>query len=461
MSMDFKKIAEGNVDGARPGGDQAIRRILQLTARAAGQSFFETMGLALAEAIDADLLLIGCLLRETQEVRTLSLILDGAVQGSVTYHLADMPCSVAMGEEVCVYPDRVADLFPKGVMLRDFGMAGYIGNALYDAQGSPTGILCSLYRTPISEPEWARTILSLFAPRVGAEIERDEAERELRRMNEGLEQRVEERTHTLQQTLDDLKSTQETLIQSEKLASLGALVAGIAHELNTPIGNALASVTTLQQQTNGLKREIAEKGGLSRRHFEDYLSSVGEGTDIAQRNLGRAAGLIRSFKEVAVDQSSARRRRFDLAQTVEAVLLTLTPTFKTLQHQVTVDLPPARELDSVPGALEQVLTNLIDNALKHAFSDGRIGRIHISLANETDKALTLAVADNGVGISPELLPRVFDPFVSSRFGQGGSGLGLHLVYSLVTGALGGHIELESSHETGTRFLLTLPRVAPG
>jgi signal transduction histidine kinase len=440
--------------------DLALRRVIQLTARTGGQAFFEAISLALGQAIAADLFLVGRLLRETHEVRTLSMIIDGKLQENVTYHLADTPCAVVMGQEVCVYADRVADLFPKDVMLRDLGMAGYIGQALYDAQGNPTGILVALYRQPITEPEWAKTMLGLFAPRVGAEIERDETERELRRVNESLEERVEERTHALKQTLDDLKATQENLIQSEKLASLGALVAGIAHELNTPIGNALASVTTLQQQTHGLKREIAEKGGLSRRHFEDYLSSVGEGTDIAQRNLGRAAGLIRSFKEVAVDQSSARRRRFDLAHTVEAVLLTLTPTFKTLQHQVTVDLPPGREMDSVPGALEQVLTNLIDNALKHAFGDGRIGRIHISLASETDKTLTLAVADNGVGISQELLPRVFDPFVSSRFGQGGSGLGLHLVYTLVTGALGGHIELESSQETGTRFLLTLPRVAP-
>lgn len=437
----------------------AMRRILQLVSRTTGQAFFNTLTQALGEAVGADLLLIGRLLPATHEVQTLAMTLDGQLQESVTYHLADTPCDVVMGQEVCIYPQGVADLFPKDLMLKDLGMDGYIGHALYDGKGNPTGILVALYRQPIGEPEWARTLLGLFAPRVGAEIERSEAEREMRALNESLEQNVTDRTCTMQQALDNLNATQQSLIQAEKLASLGALVAGIAHELNTPIGNALASVTALQQQTRDLQKEIKARGALTRQHFETFMASVDEGGNISHRNLERAANLIRSFKEVAVDQSSARRRRFDLAQTVDIVLLTLSPMLKSMPHQVLAEIPAGVELDSVPGALEQVITNLIDNALKHGFADGRHGHIQIALDSENESSVTLSVSDNGVGIPEELLPRIFDPFVSTRFGQGGSGLGLHVAYNLVTATLGGQLQVKSS-SNGTCFVLSFPRVAP-
>lgn len=438
----------------------AMRRMVQLVSRTTGQAFFEAISLALGEAVGADLFLLGRLLPATQEVRSLAMTVDGVLQDSVTYHLADTPCAEVMGQEVCIYADCVAELFPKDSMLRDLGMAGYIGNALYDGNGRPSGILVSLYRQPIAEPEWAKTLLGLFAPRIGAEIERHETEQELRALNEQLEARVAERTQAVQQTLDSLRATQRSLIQAEKLASLGALVAGIAHELNTPIGNALTSVSTLQRHTQTVHGEIAERGALSRQHFDSFMASTLDGCEIAERNLERAATLIRSFKEVAVDLSSARRRRFDLAQTVEAVLLTLSPMLKPLKLQVGVDIPSGIELDSVPGALEQILTNLIDNALKHAFPEGRVGQIRIGLLTQSEQSLELTVEDDGVGISPALLPHVFDPFVSGHFGQGGSGLGLHIAYNLASGVLGGQLQVQSQPGAGARFLLSLARVAP-
>jgi len=438
----------------------AMRRIVQLVSRTSGQAFFNAICLGLNEAVGADLFLIGRLNPATHEVHSLAMTVDGVLQDNVTYHLADTPCAEVMGQEVCVYTDCVADLFPKDLMLRDLGMAGYIGNALYDGNGQPSGILVCLYRQPIAEPEWAKTLLGLFAPRVGAEIERHETEQALRALNEQLEQRVDERTQTLQQTLDSLRATQNSLIQSEKLASLGALVAGIAHELNTPIGNALTSVSALQRHTREMHEQMAERGALSRHSFETYMDSTLDGCDIAQRNLDRAAWLIRNFKEVAVDLSSARRRRFDLAQTVDAVLLTLSPTLKPLPHRVSVTIPSDIELDSVPGALDQILTNLIDNALKHAFLDGQAGHIDIRLQAEDDDSLTLEVSDDGVGIPSALLPQVFDPFVSGHFGQGSSGLGLHIAYNLATGVLGGQLQVNSTPGAGAQFLLTLARVAP-
>ena len=288
---------------------------------------------------------------------------------------------------------------------------------------------------------------------------------ELRNMNEELEARVQQRTAALSAANEELstaiarlKETQGQLVQSEKLAALGRLVAGVAHELNTPIGNGLMAVTTLSSHHDEFRRDCAE--GLRRSTLDRFVGNVGAAADIATRNLERAAELIASFKQIAVDQTSSQRRSFDLGQTVEEIRTALGPSLSRSGHRVIQDIAPGLRLDSYPGPLGQVLTNLIDNAVKHAFGERRDGTLRIDAEALDGQRVRIVVSDDGCGIPAEHIGRIFDPFFTTRLGQGGSGLGLHIVHNIVGGMLGGSIQVASTPGSGTRFTLELPLTAP-
>ncbi|WKE65599.1 ATP-binding protein [Gallaecimonas kandeliae] len=283
-----------------------------------------------------------------------------------------------------------------------------------------------------------------------------QAEEVLAQSNARLEEEVAKRTQDLSQANLELQLAMEQLVQSRKLASLGALVAGIAHELNTPMGNALTVATSLEGSGRELQAAL-DSNALTRSGLAGYVDRVNEGCRLISRSLTRSAELVSSFKQVAVDQSSTMRRGFDLALVLEETLATLKPGIRKLPIDLALDCP-ALEMESYPGPLEQVVTNLVLNAVTYAFKPGQPGQIRLSVEDK-GKQVTLQVADDGKGIDPEILDNVFDPFVSSQLGQGGSGLGLYIVYTLVTGVLGGQIQLTSSSQ-GTRFTLTLPKVAP-
>ena len=290
-------------------------------------------------------------------------------------------------------------------------------------------------------------------------------EDEIRHLNADLERRVQERTQELVQTndrlsttLESLQRTQDELVRAEKLASLGALVAGIAHELNTPLGNGVMAVSTMRAALSSFQVESAQ--GLKRSSLDRLVAAMEMGSDIAQRNLQRAAELVTSFKQVAADQTSAQRRRFDLREVCDEIVLTLRPVLKQCDAQVVMSVPEGLVLDSYPGALWQVLTNLVTNAITHAFEGHTSPRIAITAAALGPDRVAMSVADNGQGIAPELLPRIFDPFVTTRMGRGGTGLGLHIVHNLVFNTLGGSVSVKSQVGEGTEFQLELPLIAP-
>lgn len=287
--------------------------------------------------------------------------------------------------------------------------------------------------------------------------EQRQAQQALEALNAKLEQRVGERTRELESAIDDLHRTQGELVRSEKLAGLGSLVAGVAHELNTPIGNAVIVASTLADQQRRFADEMA--AGLRRSALTRFVGEVQEGVDLMERNLRRAAELIIGFKQVAVDQSSHQRRRFDLREIVHELTLTLSPTLKRSGVTLTHDLPAGVTLESYPGPLSQVIMNVINNAVVHAFAQQPEPRIETH-GQVVHGQLTLTLSDNGCGIPPENLPRVFDPFFTTRLGQGGSGLGMHIVYSLVTDLLGGSVHIDSTVGRGTTVTLRIPLHAP-
>ena len=279
------------------------------------------------------------------------------------------------------------------------------------------------------------------------------AELAQRELNVSLEHQVRE----TRQALEQLRDAQKQLVQSEKLASLGALVAGISHEINTPLGTSVSAASTLQEHSARISAEH-EAGKLTRSSLKHFVGLAQESSAIVLRNLQRAAELIRSFKAVAVDQSSDERRRFGLKAYIDEVLLSLRPHLRRVRSAVEVDCPEDLELDSYPGAIAQILTNFVTNSLLHAFEDAAQGHIRIA-ARAEQGAVTLQYSDDGKGIAPEYLTRVFDPFFTTKRGAGGSGLGLHIVFNLVTQRLGGTIEADSTVGQGARFTLRFPAVA--
>ncbi|MCU6435150.1 PAS domain S-box protein [Undibacterium sp. Jales W-56] len=273
----------------------------------------------------------------------------------------------------------------------------------------------------------------------------------LENLNQVLEHRVLERTQELHQAM-------EHLVQSEKLAALGNLVAGIAHELNTPIGNIVTVASTLKDESSAFLCQL-NSGQLRRSEAIRSAELMQQAGIMIEHNAIRSAKLISDFKQVAVDQSSARRRLFDLEATINEVMTTLMPMLKRTDHRVDIKVLEKIHLDSYPGPIEQIITNLISNSLLHGFEEVAQGRITIS-AHTFDNEIILDYRDNGLGMGAETLAHLFDPFFTTKLGQGGSGLGLYIVYNLVTGVLGGRINVNSSPGAGAHFVITLPQSAP-
>lgn len=251
-----------------------------------------------------------------------------------------------------------------------------------------------------------------------------------------------------------LEAARSELIENEKMASLGRMVAGFAHEVNTPVGVAIGAVSQTQDVSSELGRLLAEEE-VSEGELRTQLAMLDEAAGLALRNLNRAAGLVRSFKRTAVDQSAGGARDYDLAEVIEDVVRTLHGEFKTTPIRIEVDCPSVK-LQGDAGALEQILSNLMLNSRIHAFVDGTLsGVISIRAAAHAGRVI-LDYRDNGAGLSAEAQAHVFEPFFTTRRGSGGSGLGLYIVYNLVTQRLSGHIHCESTPGRGIRFIIDFP-----
>ncbi|MCG2584466.1 two-component regulator propeller domain-containing protein [Massilia sp. TS11] len=256
-----------------------------------------------------------------------------------------------------------------------------------------------------------------------------------------------------------LKDTQQQLVAQEKMAALGSLVAGVAHELNTPIGNSLLMASTLQERTTSVGR-LMEAGTIKRSDLSGFIAAAQEATTLIMRSLRSAADLVNSFKQVAVDQASAQRRKFNLAQTCGEIAATMANAVRKAGHSLTLDIPERIEMESYPGPLGQVIINLINNALLHAFDERKGGHIQLSASQPSPERVLIVFSDDGCGIPRQHLARIFDPFFTTKMGQGGSGLGLNITYNIVTGLLGGSIRVESAVGSGTSFFLDIALQAP-
>ena len=357
----------------------------------------------------------------------------------------------------------------ENVVLNDAVHTGQFTQDAYILAKQPKSILCIplLDRTKLSGILYLENnlitdaftkdrveLLKLLSSQVAISIENAQLYTNLQHFNENLEQLVEQRTTELSQALDDLKVTQKKLVESEKMASLGGLVAGVAHEINTPVGIGITAASMLADKITEFF-ETYKSGQMKRSQLEKFLDTAMQSSSMVLSNLNRAADLIQSFKQIAVDQSSEEQRTFNLKQYLSEVLISLKPTLRTTHHQVEIKGDEAIVLHSYPGALSQIITNLIMNSLTHAYSLEDAGHLVFDFKQKGEQII-FEYADDGKGIPKENLSKIFDPFFTTKRGQGGSGLGLHIVYNLVTQKLNATIECESQVGVGTKFIIKLP-----
>jgi signal transduction histidine kinase len=285
---------------------------------------------------------------------------------------------------------------------------------------------------------------------------------DLQQVHEQLEDKVEQRTEELllknqelQQAMENLKQTQDQLVHAEKMASLGNLVAGIAHEINTPVGVGVTATSHLQKVTKDFAH-LYTVGDVKRRDLTNYLAESEEALAIIFSNLERASQLIRSFKQVSVDQSSEARRVFNIKQYLGEILLSLHPKLKRTRHKITVQCDENLQMDSFPGAFGQIITNLVMNSLIHAYEPDHAGQITITIVPEGAQRICLTYADDGKGMEREVVAQIFNPFFTTKRGMGGTGLGLYILYNIVKQQFGGSIDCVSEPGKGTKFMIEIP-----
>lgn len=316
----------------------------------------------------------------------------------------------------------------------------------------------ALDRTTTSDDELSEVVSALNSMRQSLKQDishRKQVEQQLAILNERLEARVELRTKELLQTnqaltrtVNKLRSTQSQLVESEKMAALGNLVAGVAHEINTPIGIGLTAASFLEDRAH------AE----ARLHPTDFTALAIESSSLITSNLKRAAQLVHAFKQVSADQSSEQPRQFYVAEYLQEILLSMAPRLKQCHPEIMLNCPPQLTLFSYPGALYQIIVNLIQNSLIHGFAEKSGGKIWIQVTS-SDKQLQIDYSDNGCGIDETVRPRVFEPFFTTRRHAGSTGLGLHIAYNLSTQRLNGNLSCQppKQGQRGAQFLLTINR----
>jgi len=298
-----------------------------------------------------------------------------------------------------------------------------------------------------------------------AMMDLQQQKQELEVKQQSLREEIERRRHTegalrgkqteLEKIVDDLKQAQDRLVQSEKMAALGGLVAGITHEVNTPVGIGVTATSFLAEKLQALSTAYTDKT-LTPKMLEHFIEEASQGTELLQSNLIRASELIASFKQIAVDQASEAVRTINLAEYLHEVIRSLQPNFKKTHHQIEVNCPDNIVLSCPAGAISQIFTNLLMNSLIHGFEDMENGLVRITVLDEDDN-VDIKYSDNGKGLSPDQLEKLFHPFFTTKRDQGGSGLGTHITYNLVRQTLGGSIEVSSEPGKGLHYHICFPK----
>ncbi|ALM91803.1 sensor histidine kinase [Alteromonas stellipolaris] len=312
----------------------------------------------------------------------------------------------------------------------------------------------------ILEQEVAKKTSSLSQIMLSLEQQKDELianQRELRQENENrqyIEDELRKKNSELANSMGNLQLAKDQLVESERMASLGGLVAGITHDVNTPLGVGVTAASFLQERLNNLKTSFEEKS-LTTKNMENFINEAEQSANLLLTNLNRASELIASFKQVAVDQTSETEREINLNDYIRDIIKSLKPSFKHNNHEIVVNCPEDLYIRCAPGAIAQIVTNMIVNSLVHGFEDTNDGKITLDVSVDNN-TIEMRYRDNGKGLSNDDLDRLFDAFFTTKRGEGGSGLGTHIMYNLVTQSLSGHIEAQSKPGDGLQYTIRFP-----
>lgn len=439
--------------------ERLLPQIITSLKASYGNDFFNTLSLELSKHIGADYTFIARLNKEKHTSRTISLVSKGVLVDNFEYSLHDTPCADISDESLCMYPQGICTLYPKDQLLKDMNIEGYIGTPLHDSQGQVMGIVVALHEKKIENSDFVVTLFELFSGRISAEIERTEREQELQALTNTLEHKVAERTKALHQTMEQLQLTQNEMIAKEKMASLGAIVAGVAHEINSPLSVAILSGSIIEEASSLINDQMSAQT-LSKQQLQNGMSTINKSITAMNFNLHRAAELVSNFKQVAVDRSRDDIREFTFSTWLKTLLNSLAPMLHKNNIKLVLQLPTQPgTITSCTSKLAQVISNLVTNAVIHGFpSDANLDNKTLTLTlTEQDELLIFSVADNGIGIEDKSKARLFDPFYTTKRGQGSTGLGLSIVHNILTEALQGKIDVTSQLNHGSKFSVTLPR----
>ena len=429
--------------------EAALRSITASTARARGGDFLRILVRDLAKALDVTYVIAGRVTRladGAEAIRTLAVWGGDAYLDNMEYALLHTPCQDVTDQTMCFHGCGIQADYPLDTLLVAMGAESYIGMPMIDTEGATLGILSAIDTKAIDDDKrlLALSLLSIFAARGAAELQHQDREALL-------ELKVAQRTEAL-------RAAQANLVEQEKMAALGALVAGVAHEVNTPIGVAVTAASGL---TAYAERLIATLNGqkVSRSELAELAGRLKAAAGLVEQNLARAAELIGNFKQLAVDQGSEHVTMLALRDYVQGVVSAHSPELRKAAISVELQIEDGCRVPLAAGKVSQILSNLLMNAAKHAYPDGGPGLVTIAARVEAGDSgapwLLIDFADDGVGLAPGVRERVFEPFFTTKRGQGGSGLGMHIVYTIVQ-QLGGQVTLDAAAARGCRVHLRLP-----
>lgn len=438
--------------------DENLTKIIKSLKSSYGTEFFNSLTLQLHQLIGADYTFIARLDKERAVSQTISLAAKGQIGENFEYSLIDTPCADVSDDSVCIFPEKICQLYPSDQLLIDMNIEGYLGTPLHDSNGDVIGLVVALYENTINNSDNVVALFDLFSGRISAEMEREDKEKQLKEFNLLLEDKVNERTAELSTAIDRLRFTQEKLLEQEKMASLGNLVAGVAHEINTPLGVAVLCSSNIEYALNQLNSKI-ENNALTKKELEHLLSYLNQSEESLAFNLNRAANLVDNFKEMAVGINTEDLTKINVSSWLNPLVGSLKPILH--KKNITIELNIDENIENFttyPAKMSQVFTNIISNASIHAFemndeiSDHKI----IISAKVSGDALLINISDNGKGMSDQIKDNIFEPFYTTKRGNGGTGLGLSIVHNIVKNNLHGELDVQSDVGQGTSFKLKLP-----